>query len=56
MIKKSDIVRELVKTGDYKKALRIAKDFRIGITRAKEKTLNIADRIFSTTAPPRYFL
>ena len=34
MIKKSDMVRNLVATGQYKNALRIAKDFRLGITRA----------------------
>lgn len=32
MIRKSDVVRNAVKDGDWKKALRIAKDFRIGIT------------------------
>jgi hypothetical protein len=32
MIRKTDIVREAVEAGDWKKALRIAKDFRIGIT------------------------
>lgn len=33
MIKKSDIVRELVSQGNYKKALSITKGFRLGITR-----------------------
>lgn len=32
MIRKTDIVRAAVAAGDWKKALRIAKDFRIGIT------------------------
>lgn len=32
MIKKSDIVREAVKQQDWKKALQIAKDFKIGVT------------------------
>lgn len=31
--KKSDIVRRLVASGDFKKALRIAKDFRLGISK-----------------------
>lgn len=31
-VKKSDIVRSAVSCKDWKKALRIAKDFRIGIT------------------------
>lgn len=33
MEKKSDIVREAVQKEDWKKALRIAKDFRIGVTK-----------------------
>lgn len=32
MIRKSDIVREAVRKQDWKKALQIAKDFRIGVT------------------------
>ena len=32
MIRKSDMVRSLVAEHQYKKALRIAKDFRLGIT------------------------
>lgn len=34
MVKKSDVVRDAVRQQDWKKALRIAKDFRIGITKA----------------------
>ena len=34
MERKSDAVRRLVAEGDYKAALRIAKDFRLGITKA----------------------
>lgn len=33
MERKSDIVRRLVSEGEYKKALRIAKDFRLGISK-----------------------
>ena len=33
MERKSDIVRSLVAAGDYKAALRIAKDFRLGISK-----------------------
>lgn len=33
MVKKTDIVREAVASGNYKKALRIAKDFRLGISK-----------------------
>lgn len=32
--KKSDIVRKLVANGEYKKALRIAKGFRLGICKS----------------------
>ena len=32
MMKKTDIVKEAIKMGDFKKALRIAKDFRINVT------------------------
>lgn len=32
MVRKSDMVRSLVAEKQYKKALRIAKDFRLGIT------------------------
>ncbi len=32
--KKSDIVRKLVACGEFKKALRIAKEFRMGIAKA----------------------
>lgn len=32
MVKKSDVVREAVREQDWKKALQIAKDFRIGVT------------------------
>ena len=33
LVKKSDLVREAVKKGDFKQALKIAKDFRINITK-----------------------
>ena len=33
MVKKSDQVRELVRQGEYKKALSITKGFKLGITR-----------------------
>ena len=38
-IKKTDIVRGLVAAGDYKAALRIAKDFRIGITKEQRSDM-----------------
>lgn len=39
MIKKSDIVREAVKNRDWKKALQIAKDFRIGVTQEQRSKM-----------------
>lgn len=39
---KSDVVREAVKAGDFKKALRIAKDFRINISREERNTMAMA--------------
>lgn len=42
MIKKSDMVRNLVATGQYKNALRIAKDFRLGITREQSLSMKKA--------------
>lgn len=37
--KKSDMVRRLVAAGDYKAALRIAKDFRLGITKEQQSDM-----------------
>lgn len=39
MIKKSDIVREAVQEQDWKKALRIAKDFHIGVTQEQRSKM-----------------
>lgn len=39
MKKKSDIVRELVAVGNYKKALSIAKGFKIGFTKEEQSTM-----------------
>lgn len=52
MIKKSDIVRESVKTGDYKKALRIAKDFRIGITKEQRALMS---RAYECMVRPEFY-
>jgi len=41
-MKKSEIVREAVKSGDYKKALRIAKDFQIGISKEQRDKMTRA--------------
>lgn len=42
MKKKSDTVRELVAAGDYKKALSIAKGFKIGFTKQEQSTMTRA--------------
>lgn len=39
MVKKSDIVRAAVASQNYKEALRIAKDFRIGITQEQRSVM-----------------
>lgn len=39
MVRKSDMVREAVIAEDWKKALRIAKDFRINITKQQRDTM-----------------
>lgn len=40
--KKSDVVRRLVAAGEYRKALSIAKDFRLGISRDEQNAMRLA--------------
>lgn len=40
--KKSDAVRRLVAAGEYQKALGIAKDFRLGISRDEHDAMRLA--------------
>lgn len=42
MIKKSEIVREAVREQNWKKALQIAKDFRIGLTKGQRDKMTRA--------------
>lgn len=42
MKRKSDVVRELVAKGNYKKALSIAKGFKIGFTKEEQSTMTRA--------------
>jgi len=42
MEKKSDMVRRLVQSGDFKAALRIAKDFRLGISKVESDAMKLA--------------
>jgi hypothetical protein len=39
--RKSDIVRRLVACGEYRKALKIAKDFRLGISKADSDAMKL---------------
>ena len=50
--KKSDTVRRLVSGGQYKEALRIAKDFRLGISKADSDDMR---RGYEAIVHPRFF-
>lgn len=39
MKKKTEMVREAIKAGDFKKALKLAKDFRINVTREQREAM-----------------
>lgn len=42
MVRKTDMVRTAVREEDWKKALRIAKDFRINVTQEQRRTMSKA--------------
>ena len=50
--RKSDLVRQLVERGLFKGALRIAKDFRIGITAAEREQMS---RAYECIVHPTFF-
>lgn len=52
MVRKSDIVREAVKAGEWKKALRIAKDFRINVTKAQRDAMS---RAYECMVHPEFY-
>lgn len=52
MAKKSDIVREAVKAGEWKKALRIAKDFRINVSQEQR---SIMARAYECMVHPEFY-
>lgn len=52
MTKKTDIVREAVRFGEWKKALKIAKDFRINVT--KEQRDRMA-RAYECIVHPEFY-
>lgn len=39
MKKKTEIVKEAIKAGDFKKALKLAKDFRINVTKEQREAM-----------------
>ncbi len=52
MIRKSDIVRDAVERMDWKKALKIAKDFRLGIS---EEDRNAMCEAYECMVHPRFY-
>ena len=53
MIKKTDIVREAVASGDMKKALSIAKGFRLGISKEQQ---SVIARAYECLVHPDFYL
>lgn len=52
MERKSDAVRRLVAAGEYKEALRIAKDFHLGITKGDSDDMR---RGYECMVSPRFY-
>ncbi len=52
LVKQTDIVREAVKAGEWKKALRIAKDFRINVTKEQRDTMS---RAYECMVHPEFY-
>lgn len=53
MVKKTDVVRNLVGKREYRKALSIAKDFRLGITPEQSSTMK---RAYECMVHERFYL
>lgn len=53
MVKKTDVVRDLVGKREYRKALSIAKDFRLGITPEQSSTMK---RAYECMVHERFYL
>lgn len=53
MVKKTDVVRDLVAKREYRKALSIAKDFRLGITPEQSSTMK---RAYECMVHERFYL
>lgn len=52
MVKKTDIVRAAVQSGEMKKALRIAKDFRLNVTKEQREKMS---RAYECMVHPEFF-
>jgi len=52
MARKSDIVRALVAAGEYRSALRIAKGFRLGITKEQSYLMSMG---YECMTHPRFY-
>lgn len=52
LVMQSDIVREAVKAGEWKKALRIAKDFRLNVSREQR---SIMARAYECMVHPEFY-
>ena len=52
MIKKTDMVREAIAIGDLKKALRIAKGFRINVTKEQREAMT---RAYECLVHPEFY-
>ncbi len=52
MVRKTDMVREALQAGDFKKALRIAKGFRINVTVSERDTMT---RAYECIVHPEFY-
>lgn len=52
LVKQTDIVRKAIKAGEMKKALRIAKDFRLNVTRDQREKMS---RAYECMVHPGFF-
>ena len=52
MVKKTDVVREAVANGDFKKALKIAKGFRLNITKEQRDAMT---RAYECIVHPEFY-
>lgn len=52
MKKKTEMVREAIKVGDFKKALKLAKDFRINVTKEQREAMT---RAYECIVHPEFY-